>query len=257
MRGRSVKPSWKRDADRVLEAELRAARPRPRAEVTQAIADRVRSRDNAGKRRFGRLPLALGVGLSTLFLAPVVAAGFGGLGTNGKSAKLTSSERALYSKSGSGRALRSVSSATRKRASTSRRRAGRSQAVASIAPGGGGSAFMASIFEPQNHDDAVVAQYCRVGGVIIQSNTGTITQGGNAATGGNATSTGGNGGDASTGNTQSSNGTATGTGGITSGGNTSATSGAATGGAGGSATSTGGSATAGNVANQTLVNNVC
>jgi len=264
MRGRSVTPSWKRDADRALDGELRAARPRPRAEFTQAIADRVRSRDSAGKRRFGRLQLALGVGLSALFLAPVVAAGFGGLGTNGKSAKLTSSERAAYIKSGSGRALRSVSPATSKRAATSRRRAGRpgrSQAAASIAPGGGGSAFIAGIIEPQEADDALLAQYapaCTFEGTIIQTNTGTITQGGNTATGGAAMSTGGDGGDASTGNIQTDNGNVLAEGGgIANGGKTSATSGAATGGNGGNAIAIGGSAEAENEAVQVLVNNVC
>ena len=70
-------PSWKHDDDRALEAELRAARPQPRAEVTQAIADRVRPRRSATRRRFGKMQLALAGGITALALTPVAAMGFG------------------------------------------------------------------------------------------------------------------------------------------------------------------------------------
>lgn len=251
-------PFWKRDADRALDAQLRAARPRPRAEVTTAIvdrvADRVPARDSAGKRHLGRLQLALAGGLTALVLTPVVATGFGGLGTIGKSSKAKSDARAAFIKKGTGRALW-VARPKAKRAVASRKSASGSHAA--FAPGDGLSGFIGSIFEPKNDLGASIAQYKTCQGAIIQTNTGKITQGDNVATGGNATSTGGNGGNASTGNTQSTNGTTRGTGGISFGGSTSATSGNATGGAGGSATSTGGNATAGNVADQTLVNSAC
>ena len=70
-------PSWEHNDDRALEAALRAARPQPRAEVTQAIADRVRPRRSATRRRFGKMQLALAGGITALALTPVAAMGFG------------------------------------------------------------------------------------------------------------------------------------------------------------------------------------
>src|SRR5687767_5005637 len=101
-------PAWNRDSDRALDAELRAAAPEPTAEVTRAIADRVRTRQTAGTRRFGRLHLALAGGLTALVLTPVVATGFGGIGSFGKATKATKvsakSGAAYKSKARSGRA---------------------------------------------------------------------------------------------------------------------------------------------------------
>lgn len=70
-------PSGKRD-DSALEDELRAARPQPRAEVTQNIADRVRPRRSVLKRRASRLQLALAGSIAALAFTPVVAMGVGG-----------------------------------------------------------------------------------------------------------------------------------------------------------------------------------
>jgi len=264
-------PSWKRDGDRALEDELRAARPEPRLEVTRSIADRVRPRDSAGKRRFGRLQLAVAGGLTALVLTPVVATGFGGLGTFGKSSKAGTSSSAsalLKSRAGSGKALMTVKKAASRRGTVSSRRATGRRASAAIAPTGNASgfldspsSFLESVFQPQNDLAATNAQYQVICGdiAVIQDNDASITQGGNTATGGAATATGGAGGDASTGNTQVTNGTAVvdanGENVQVFGGDTSATSGAATGGAGGNATATGGDAFAGNFAEQTVVNN--
>jgi hypothetical protein len=66
-------PSWKQDGDRALEDELRAARPEPRVEVTQAIADDVRPRHSLLKRRIGRVQLVMAGGVAALALTPVVA----------------------------------------------------------------------------------------------------------------------------------------------------------------------------------------
>ena len=261
-------PFWNRDSDRALDADLRAARPEPSADVTQAIADRVRPRETAGKHRVGRMHLALAGGLTALVLTPVVATGFGGIGSLGKSTKAgTKSSIALQAKARSGRALGSLTT-NKKRALASLGRASGSRSAAGLAPAGTGAAlvaqdsplgFLGKIFAPQNDFEATQHEYavsCEIG-AIIQSNDGTITQGGNTATGGAATATGGAGGDASTGNTQTNTGSSGGTSsGIAFGGDTTAESGDATGGAGGSATATGGDAVAGNVADQTLINAV-
>ena len=244
-------PFWKRDDDRALDAELRAARPRPRAEFTTAIADRVRPRESTDKRHRGRLQLALAGGLTALVLTPVVATGFGGLGTLGKTHKAKHSASAAFVKKGAGRGVMSRR-ATTNRLAARQRGAGVSQAA--FAPSDDFSGLLAGIFAPENDLAAAIDQYATCQGAIIQTNTGTITQGGNTATGGNATATGGAGGNASTGNTQTTNGTTGGTGGISFGGDTTATSGNATGGTGGNATAIGGNATAGNVADQTLIN---
>ncbi|MEJ7785971.1 MAG: hypothetical protein WKF96_14290 [Solirubrobacteraceae bacterium] len=255
-------PSWNQDSDRALDAELRAARPEPSAEVTRAIADRVRPRQAAGTRRFGRLQLALAGGLTALVLTPVVATGAGGFGSFGKSTAATTKSSASYkAKARSGRAA-GVLSASRKRALRNlSRRAGARPAIAGLAPAGGDaalaaqdspSAFFGDIFRPQNDLSATQVEYgiaCNID-VLIQENDVTLTQGGNTATGGDATATGGDGGDANTGNTQTNTGGATG-------GDTTATSGNATGGNGGNATATGGSAVAGNVASQTVTNLAC
>lgn len=66
-------PSWKQDGDRGLEDELRAARPEPTVELTQAIADDVRPRHSLLKRRVGRAQLAIAGGVAALALTPVVA----------------------------------------------------------------------------------------------------------------------------------------------------------------------------------------
>jgi hypothetical protein len=262
-------PSWNRDSDRALDAELRAARPEPTPEVTQAIADRVRPRQTAGSHRFGRVHLALAGGLTALVLTPVVAMGFGGLGHFGKTTKAKSKAKAsLVSKAHKGRSLGALTT-SRSRALSSLARMGGSPSLAAMAPAGGSAAlatqdspgaFFGDIFSPQNDFQATQDEYAIACGIgIIQDNDGTITQGGNTATGGNATSTGGAGGSANTGNTQTNTGGATGGGGentIVFGGDTTATSGNATGGAGGNATSTGGNAVAGNVADQTLINAV-
>ena len=267
-------PSWNRGSDRALDAELRAARPEPSAEVTQAIADRVRPRETAGQRRFGRLHLALAGGLTALVLTPVVATGFGGIGSLGKTTKAKKKAGiAQISKARTGRALGALSG-NQKRALASLGRVGGtpSTATAAMAPADGAtlasrdsaSAFLGNIFAPQNDFQAAQHEYaiqCHIGSVI-QTNTGTITQGGNTATGGSAMATGGDGGNASTGNTQTDNGntvgTASGTGNsIANGGDTTAVSGNATGGAGGHATAIGGDAEAGNEAEQTLTNVVC
>lgn len=262
--------SGKRDGDRALEDVLRAARPQPPPEVTRSIADRVRPRDSAGRRRFGRLQLAVAGGLTALVLTPVVATGFGGLGTFGKSSKAGTSSSAsalLKSRAGSGKALMTLKKAASRRATVSSRRATGRRASAAIAPTGspssfldGPSSFLESVFQPQNDLAAADAQYeftCGGDIGIIQDNDASIIQGGNTATGGAATANGGAGGDASTGNTQDTNGTAVADGENVQvfGGDTSATSGNATGGAGGNATATGGGAFAGNFAQQTVINN--
>lgn len=253
-------PAWNRDSDRALDAELRAARPEPRAEVTQAIAERVRPRETAGKRRLGRLHLALAGGLTALVLAPVVAAGFGGVGSFGKTKSTKAgmkSGAAFLSKAPSGRALGAVSG-NRNRALARLSRAGGTRFATAMPSGGGASlwsadsasGFLGGVLQPQNDFAATQVQYdqvCELDGAIIQENDATITQGGNTATGGNATATGGDGGDANTGNVQTNTGT----------GDTTATSGNATGGDGGDATAIGGDAIATNIAGQTLVNVVC
>ncbi|MEA2193578.1 MAG: hypothetical protein QOG42_12 [Solirubrobacteraceae bacterium] len=263
-------PSWNRDSDRALDGELRAARPEPSAAVTQAIADRVRPRQTAGKHRFGRLHLALAGGLTALVLTPVVATGFGGIGSLGKTTKAsTKSSAALKSKARSGSALGALS-ANSNRARKSSSRAGSRPAAAGMAAGSGQSlaslnsagAFFGDVFQPQNDFQATQDEYaleCDIGS-LIQTNDATLTQGGNTATGGSATSTGGAGGNASTGNTQTNTGGSTAAdGGNTQsfGGDTEATSGNATGGNGGNATATGGDAVAANVASQTLINVAC
>ena len=268
-------PAWNRDSDRDLDAKLRAARPEPTAEVTQAIADRVRTRQTAGTRRFGRLHLALAGGLTALVLTPVVATGFGGIGTFGKttkSAKAGAKTTAAYmSKARSGRA-QGVLRANRSRALARLARVGSTPSTAAMASTGSGSslfsadsasAFLGGAFQPQNDLSATQVEYGQVCDIdaVIQNNDATLTQGGNTATGGNATATGGAGGNASTGNTQTNTGggATTGTGENTQvfGGDTTATSGNATGGNGGDATAVGGSAVATNIADQTLINVVC
>ena len=266
-------PARNRRSDRALDAELRAARPEPTAEVTQAIADRVRTRQAAGTRRFGRLHLALAGGLTALVLTPVVATGFGGVGSFGKTTKSTKasakSSAAYMSKARSGRA-QGVLSASRNSALARLARAGGTPSTAAMAPTGSGaslfsadsaSAFVGDVFQPQNDVSATQDEYgqaCEID-AVIQDNDATLTQGGNTATGGNATATGGAGGNASSGNTQTDSGGATGTGGNTQtfGGDTEAESGDATGGDGGSATAVGGDAVATNVAEQTLINVIC
>lgn len=79
-----MKPSWKRDNDHELEAALRASRPEPAAEVTQAIAERVRPRQGLLKRRIGRVPVVLVGGIAALALTPVVAVGVPGLSPQGQ-----------------------------------------------------------------------------------------------------------------------------------------------------------------------------
>lgn len=70
--------SWKRGGDRDLEAQLRAARPEPRPELTQAIADRMRSSRSSGfLQAVSRVPLGLAGGLTAVFLAVVIALGGG------------------------------------------------------------------------------------------------------------------------------------------------------------------------------------
>lgn len=59
--------------DHELEAQLRDARPAPRPEFSQAIADRVRPRRTGFKPRRNRLRLALAGGLTALVLTPVGA----------------------------------------------------------------------------------------------------------------------------------------------------------------------------------------
>lgn len=258
-------PSWNRDSDRALDAELRAARPEPTPEVTRAIADRVRPRQTAGTHRFGHVHLALAGGLTALVLTPVVAMGFGGLGHFGKAHK-TKAKASLVSKATKGRSLGALTTNRSRALSSLARMGGGASSLAAMAPAGGGAAlatqdspgaFFGDIFSPQNDFQATQDEYALVCGLtgIIQDNDGTITQGANTATGGNATSTGGAGGNANTGNTQTNTGGATGSG-LSFGGDTTATSGNATGGAGGDATSTGGDAVAGNVADQTLLNAV-
>lgn len=66
---------WKRDRDSELDAQLRAARPEPRPEVTHAIADDLRGRRSGLMRGFGRVPLGLAGGLSALMVAAVIALG--------------------------------------------------------------------------------------------------------------------------------------------------------------------------------------
>jgi hypothetical protein len=91
-------------------------------------------------------------------------------------------------------------------------------------------------------------------GVGSAQNASTITQGPNAASGGDATATGGNGGDANTGNTQVLNGNSASIAlgpkaqAESQGGDTSAKSGDANGGDGGNAKASGGDAKAGNIA---------
>ena len=262
-------PSWNRDSDRDLDAELRAARPEPSDEVTQAIADRVRPRETARRHRFGRLHLALAGGLTALVLTPVVATGFGGIGSFGKATKASSkSNGAAVSKARSGRALGTLTT-SKKRAllRLSRLSAGSAPGAAGKALGGGASlasfdglgSFFGGVFAPQNDLEAAQDEYaiaCELEGAIIQENDADLTQGNNTATGGNATSTGGAGGNANTGNTQTGTGGTSG-GTIGFGGDTSASSGDAEGGDGGDADADGGDAVAGNSANQTLVNVVC
>ena len=254
-------PSWNRDGDRALDAELRAARPEPSDAITQAIAERVRPRETAGRQRFGRLHLALAGALTALVLTPVVATGFGGFGSLGKSTKASSkSGTAVMSKARNGHARGSLSRAG-KAALAKLAGAGSTSSAAGAGLGSGSDASLTSrdeaggflgdiggLFAPQNDLQATQDQYgldCKIV-AVIQDNDATLTQGGNTATGGNATATGGAGGDASTGNTQTGNG-----------GGTTSTSGNATGGSGGSATATGGDAVAGNVAVQILINVVC
>ena len=265
-------PARNRRSDRALEAQLRAARPEPTPEVTEAIADGVRTRQAAGTRRFGRLHLALAGGLTALVLTPVVATGFGGIGSFGKATKTTKasakSGAAYMAKARSGRA-QGVRSANRNRALARLARLGSTPSAAGMASTGGASlaswdaasAFFGDVVQPQNDlvaTQEVYGQECDID-ALIQENNATLTQGGNTATGGNATATGGAGGNASTGNTQTNTGGTTGTGGnmLSFGGDTTATSGNATGGAGGSATAVGGSAVATNVASQTLINVAC
>jgi hypothetical protein len=70
--------SWKRDGDHALDEALRAARPEPRAEFAQAIADQLPAPESGGrKRRAGRLRLALAGSIAALAITPVVALGFG------------------------------------------------------------------------------------------------------------------------------------------------------------------------------------
>ena len=265
-------PARNRRSEDALEAQLRAARPEPTAEVTQAIADRVRTRQAAGTHRFGRLHLALAGGLTALVLTPVVATGFGGIGSFGKTTKTTKasakSSAAYMSKARSGRA-QGVLSGNRNRALARLARLGGTPSAARMASTGGASlaswdgagAFFGDVFQPRNDlvaTQQVYGQECDID-ALIQENDATLTQGGNTATGGNATATGGAGGDASTGNTQTTTGgtTATGDNVLTFGGDTTATSGNATGGAGGNATAVGGDAVATNVAGQTLINVAC
>jgi hypothetical protein len=265
-------PARNRRSEDALEAQLRAARPAPTAEVTQAITDRVRTRQADGTRRFGRLHLALAGGLTALVLTPVVATGFGGIGSFGKATKSTKasakSSAAYMTKARSGRA-HGVLSGNRTRALARLARVGSAPATAGLAPTAGTSlasfddagAFFGDVFRAQNDLEAtqdVYGQECDID-ALIQENNATLTQGGNTATGGNATATGGAGGDASTGNTQTNTGntTATGDNVLAFGGDTEAESGDATGGAGGSATAVGGNATATNTASQTLINVAC
>jgi hypothetical protein len=255
-------PSLNRDSDRALDAALRAARPEPSPEVTQAIADGVRPRRTAGTHRFARLHLALAGGLTALVLTPVVAMGFGGLGSIVK--HKTKHSAALVSKAKKGHALGVAT--TRSRALSSLARLGGTSSAAAMAPAGGSAAlasqdtggFLGDIFAPQNDFQATQDEYAQVCDIdaLIQDNDATLTQGGNTATGGNATSTGGAGGNANTGNTQTNTG---GAGGGTQsfGGDTTATSGNATGGNGGNGSATGGDAVATNTASQTLINVAC
>ena len=67
---------WKRGGEDELEAQLRTARPEPRPEFTQAIADRVRPRTSPAKRGSRRLSVLMAAGLSALVLTPVAASAF-------------------------------------------------------------------------------------------------------------------------------------------------------------------------------------
>ena len=245
-------PSLNRDSDRALDAALRAARPEPSPEITRAIADGVRPRRTAGTHRFARVHLALAGGLTALVLTPVVAMGFGGLGSIVK--HKTKHNAALVSKAKKGKALGALT--TRSRALSSLARLGGTSSAAALAPAGG--SFVGDIFAAQNDFQATQDEYAQVCDIdaLIQDNDATLTQGGNTATGGNATSTGGAGGNANTGNTQTNTG---GAGGGTQsfGGDTTATSGNATGGNGGNGSATGGDAVATNTASQTLINVAC
>ena len=63
----------KAGGDHELEAQLRDARPEPRPEFSQAIADRVRPRRNGLKPGLTRIRLALAAALTALVLTPVAA----------------------------------------------------------------------------------------------------------------------------------------------------------------------------------------
>jgi hypothetical protein len=66
----------RRDAERDLEAQLRAARPAPTAEVTRAIADHVRPRRGV-MGTLARVPLGLAGGLTAIVVAVALALGGG------------------------------------------------------------------------------------------------------------------------------------------------------------------------------------
>ncbi len=71
----------RRRSDRDIEARLRAARPEPTAQVTRAIADRVRPRRGltAG---LARVPLGPAAGLSAIVVAVMLALGGGSAALN-------------------------------------------------------------------------------------------------------------------------------------------------------------------------------
>lgn len=70
----------KRNADRKLEARLRAGRPEPSREVTRAIADRVRPRRAGFVHGLRRVPLGLSGGLAAIVLTATIAVAGGGFG---------------------------------------------------------------------------------------------------------------------------------------------------------------------------------
>lgn len=71
----------KRGSDRDIEAQLRAARPEPTAEVTRAISDRVRPRRGI-LGNLARVPLGMAGGLTAIVVAVALALGGGTAAVN-------------------------------------------------------------------------------------------------------------------------------------------------------------------------------